>query len=180
MRWLRMLALFALFAPTACQDDSVAHGSDAGDVGNDAGANPCADLQEHDRCTYEYIRDGDINYLEGSCELGSDCVLECVEVVDAECTVIGGPCGCDRICYYTDFGHRCTKEGAKAEGEVCENATDCVAPGQCLQVTETGDPRCYLACDDSKPCMAGECTDTGLGFSVCLQEVPRDGGVDGG
>jgi hypothetical protein len=28
--------------------------------------------------------------------------------------------------------------------------------------------------------MAGECTDTGLGFSVCLQEVPRDGGVDGG
>ena len=88
----------------------------------------------------------------------------------ADCTTVGDTCkqtdGTDGTCYLwgtkDQFG--CLATGTKATGEACGTASDCVAGDQCLD--QGGTKNCYLVCTDT--CDTGDCTDTDLGFKVCI------------
>ena len=84
-----------------------------------------------------------------------------------ECTTVGDPCE-NGTCYYfgpsNDRRFFCYPPGGSHIGDSCGTATDCVAGSQCLD--QGGTMNCYQVCTDT--CDAGDCTDTGLGFKVCV------------
>lgn len=168
--WSRLSALLVVVAVAGCGDDDTQHPSDGSDAGVDAGADPCAGREAYDSC--------EDDETPGLCVFDNDCVLKC-QGGSFECFV-GHPCACNSACYYTPDGNYCFEEGQKAEGEVCESHPDCAAPGQCLQTTEADEAKCFLVCDDARPCATGTCIDTELGFSVCVAESASDGGIDAG
>jgi hypothetical protein len=138
-----VLSLAVYFA--GCSDDATA---DAGT------AAPAACAKEGDKCT------------GGTCLAETGGTFACY----AECTVVGDTCkqtdASDGTCYL--YGAKdqfaCMATGAKATGEACGTMSDCAAGNQCLD--QGGTKNCYLVCTDA--CDAGDCTDTELGFKVCV------------
>lgn len=108
---------------------------------------------------------------EGDACVGGRCLrlmadrLECFY----ECTTVGDECDFG-TCYFVgpnDYTFYCLPTGTKAVGEACGMAADCMAGFQCLD--RGGAMSCYQVCDDGTPCPSGTCTDTGLGFNVCVE-----------
>ncbi|MCX7958065.1 MAG: hypothetical protein N3B13_03380, partial [Deltaproteobacteria bacterium] len=61
----------------------------------------------------------------------------------------------------------CLKAGAKKAGEACGVANDCEAGAMCL---DNEGLKCWQVCAKKEDCSSGTCTDTELGFSVCVAE----------
>ncbi|MBI5526872.1 MAG: hypothetical protein HY897_11110, partial [Deltaproteobacteria bacterium] len=111
-----------------------------------------------DRCS--------IDGNEGVCfDLKGGGVTECF----ATCANPGFECKISGTCYYTGFVEPflCLPPGYKVPGEWCGAANECVAGATCLSYD--GAVICFEVCNDANPCEEGsECTDTGLGFLVCV------------
>lgn len=60
----------------------------------------------------------------------------------------------------------CALSGQKVVGDECQAYADCVPGVQCLLYG--GQMMCFQICTDT--CTKGVCTDTELGFSVCVDE----------
>ena len=83
-----------------------------------------------------------------------------------ECTTVGDACDTG-TCYFLGPDANaffCGTTGSKAVGDPCGAATECVAGAQCLD--QGGTMNCYQVCTDT--CDTGDCTDTSLGFKVCV------------
>lgn len=115
---------------------------------------------------YECTKVGDI--CDGGHCLDATGTLACYK----GCTTIGDKC-MDGVCYYVDvaLGYFCMPEGAKKPGEYCKLPNECAPNVQCLiRETPVGQTsQCYPHCLNKYDCVDGDCTDTGLGFSVCLE-----------
>jgi hypothetical protein len=72
------------------------------------------------------------------------------------------------------------ENGDKDVGEECGALAECAPGSQCLDRSGAEKIMCYTICDECRPCPVGTCTDTELGFSVCLEESPADSGAGGG
>ena len=123
--------------------------------------NPCDGKKSGDACTGGFCID----------KVGGG--LECAK----ECTTIGtdSACGTGEGCYMIGANKVCVTAGTKKTGDACGVANDCEAGNTCLQ-PEGGSLTCYLVCKKDADCGGGTCTDTGLGFSVCVPEAnPCDG-----
>lgn len=89
------------------------------------------------------------------------------------CTTIGDRC-MSGVCYHADMqsGFSCMPEGARKPGEYCKLPNDCAPGVQCLEYYSPGSGpvmQCFLVCLSTDDCINGECTDTELGFNVCLE-----------
>lgn len=112
----------------------------------------CSEAQEYDSC------------IVGKCVKVTDGSLECA----SECTGAGYMCDTGS-CYLmgpADGVILCRPPGTKAVGDTCGTATDCVAGAQCLEMK--GGSNCYQVCWDQAECDPAVCTDTELGFKVCV------------
>ncbi|GEM_PF-5783522 len=128
-------------------------GEDEGTADAGTAANPCDGKKAGDACTggYCYEKVG----------VGVICAKEC--------TVIGVDevCATGDACYLIGEHKICVKAGTKKAGEACGVANDCEAGAMCLQ-PEGGSMACFTVCAKDEDCSGGTCTDTGLGYSVCI------------
>lgn len=145
---LWVIAVFSVMAVGlyigGCGDDE--ESADAGTV-----ADPCEGKKAGDACTGGFCID----------KVGG--VLECAK----ECTVIGvdEACGTGNGCYKIGDNKVCVKAGTKKVGEACGVANDCEAGAMCL---DNGGLKCWQVCAKDEDCNGGTCTDTQMGFSVCV------------
>jgi hypothetical protein len=95
---------------------------------------------------------------------------ECVPAAPKVCETVGEPCDKGYFCYYSggDGGPRCMTPGDAWVGESCSASNGCIGGAQCLQAGD-GPMVCWHICWSYSDCdEMSECTDTGLGFSVCV------------
>jgi len=155
---LWIVAVFAVMAVGlyigGCGGDE--ENNDAGTVADTGPANPCDGKKAGDACTGGYciqkVGDG----------------LECAK----ECTTIGADtaCGTGEGCYMIDKNKVCLTAGTKKAGEACGVANDCEVGAMCVQ-PEGGSMACYQVCVKDEDCSGGgKCTDTSLGYSVCVAQ----------
>jgi len=127
------------------------------DTTTDAGTvtNPCDGKKSGDACTGGFCVD----------KVGG--ALECAK----ECTTIGtdSACGTGEGCYMIGANKVCVTAGTKKTGEACGVANDCEAGNMCVQ-PEGGSMACFLVCAKDEDCGGGTCTDTTLGYSVCVAQ----------
>ena len=102
----------------------------------------------------------------GVCWFASGTQIECY----ATCSNVGASCE-KGTCYLIGrpslMACMPACDGCDISGE-CGTASDCSAGWQCL--SQGGTKNCYMICTVDKPCATGICTDTELGFSVCIVE----------
>lgn len=133
-------------------------GSDVGGGGgSDVGGGGGSDAGGGEECTAE----GD------ACE-GGTCFAETGGALACylSCDVVGDACD-SGTCYFVGEAtgeFYCGETGTIDVGDECATATDCVEGVQCLE--QGGTMTCYQICTDT--CDAGDCTDTELGFNVCV------------
>ncbi len=115
---------------------------------------PCQGKKAGDTCQGGYC----IEFNNG----GLECKSECPKVGSNE------SCGNNESCYPINNYKICLLSGTKEAGEVCEVPNDCVAGATCI---DAGDGYlCWKVCSDNSDCNGGTCTDTQLGYSVCVYQ----------
>jgi hypothetical protein len=174
-----------LFNPDRCAD----WGEECGDGVKCCDKDDYCDLYaDPPRCRvgtpYPYPYDNYDGYCGGA---GDACSIDgnegvCVDLKGgvpecfATCANPGFECKSYGACYYTGFAEPflCLPPGYKVPGEWCGAANECVAGATCLDYD--GMMICFEVCDDAYPCQDEfECTDTGLGFSVCVESLENGG-----
>jgi hypothetical protein len=161
---LWIVAVFAVMAVGlyigGCGDDE--ENNDAGTVADTGPANPCDGKKEKDECA--------IGGTAGVCgKQGTSAELICL----AKCTKIGSTEGCSTgaACYPSDdYGNVCLTAGTGKAGSNCSVQNDCAAGNVCLEPTDGGSKACYQVCAKDEDCGGGTCTDTTLGYSVCVAQ----------
>lgn len=97
------------------------------------------------------------------------CVSEC-NAANEVCEPGNGEPGASHSCRKTSWGLYCLMDGIGKDDDLCWADFDCSSGLQCLNVEGYYDsPRCHKVCNDQMPCITGTCTDSGLGYSVCMQ-----------
>ena len=146
---LGAVGLAAYFA--ACNSDN-----ETADGGSEAPL-PCTgpDAKAGDKCT------GGVCLEESAGKFS--CYMACTTVGDT-CKQTDDTFG---TCYVWDAktGESvCVGTGTSTDDGACGTNSDCLAGEQCLD--QGGTKNCYLVCTDT--CVTGTCTDTDLGFKVCI------------
>jgi hypothetical protein len=159
---LAVLSALVLLALAGC-GSSDGTPSDAGDAG---ATSNCLTVDESSSPLTACMAEGD------TCE-GGRCLREpssdgCIRnACYRECDLIGAECQ-GGSCYYAgNLGNFCMANGNKNPDEACSAANDCIPGSICFSVNEGG--ICILPCTDA--CEEGDCTDTELGFKVCVEEA---------
>lgn len=143
--------------------------SGGGDGGEDAGeCTPNCDGRE---CG----NDGCGGTCGSGCPTGSPCTAGKCESSGDNCTKVGATCGGGDGCYYDGSGPVCMTAGTKDIGDSCSDINECKAGSTCLD--QGGVMNCYGVCPSPNTCTGGgECTDTELGFKVCVSVCNCDTG----
>lgn len=121
----------------------------------------CVGKAELSACSTSFITAGICASKNGQ----NMCVTECVSALDSceqgVCLFVGSTMDRSYI--------GCMPEaGDQAAGKPCTYPTDCILGSQCVEFA--GKPKCcYVACSEEKLCLGATCTDTGFGFSVCVE-----------
>lgn len=91
------------------------------------------------------------------------------------CLSIGSSVECysdKEACYPIDNKKGvCIYTGDKKVGDKCIYTNDCEGGSVCIGNEEENEYRCYRVCNNNSSCgIEGVCTDTGMGYKVCVSE----------